>query len=384
MSYRSSLLRWPGAVELPGHSLIDASGVAFHYGEPLSEQRHLSERPALVDRSHRSVVSVSGPDAPAFLNNLLSQKLIEVVPGFAASALDLDMQGHILHHVDVSYDGAAFYLDMPSGQRESLVEFLTAMVFWSEVTITETDLAIMTVLAPRSGAQNPGGSDPVLSKVLADGVFVDAVYQRDVAWCANTARTDFAVPRDQVTDVAEKFVRAGGDLAGLMAFTAQRVRVGEPELAADLDAKSIPHEVPRFIGRNEHPHVLCGAVHLNKGCYRGQETVARVENLGRSPRLLVMLQLDGSAPTEPAPGAAITAGGRTVGRLGTVVHDVDYGPIALGLVKRSALAGPLDIDGVAASVDPDSLPAAEGEQAGRRAVEHLRRGLGPEDLGPAN
>lgn len=382
MSYRSSLLRWPGAVELPGPSLIDASGVAFHYGDPLSEQRHLSQRPALVDRSHRAVVAVSGPDAATFLNNLLSQKLIDVAPGFAASALDLDAQGRILHHVDVSYDGETFYLDMLSGQRESLVKFFTAMVFWSDVTITETDLAIMTVLAPTSPSHEPSGSQtPHSGAACADEVFAAAVYQREVAWCAEMARTDFAISRNQVEEVAEKFVRAGGDLAGLMAFTAQRVRVGEPELTADLDAKSIPHEVPRFIDRGEHPQMLSGAVHLNKGCYRGQETVARVENLGRSPRLLVMLQLDGSAPTEPAPGAAITAGGRTVGRLGTVVHDVDYGPIALGLVKRSALAGPLDIEGVAASVDSDSLPHVEGEQAGRRAVAHLRRGRGPESAG---
>ena len=98
------------------------------------------------------------------------------------------------------------------------------------------------------------------------------------------------------------------------------------------------------------------------------------DSLGRSPRLLVKLQLDGSAPTEPEAGAEITAGGRKVGRLGTVVHDADEGPVALALVKRSALGAPLDIGGTAASVDPSSLPADEGEHAGRRAVDNLRRG----------
>ena len=161
-----------------------------------------------------------------------------------------------------------------------------------------------------------------------------------------------------------------------MAYTAARVRAVEPELAVDLDERSIPHEVPSFIGRGD----LLGAVHLNKGCYRGQETVARVENLGRSPRLLVMLQLDGSSPELPSPGADVLLGGRTVGRLGTVVHDADYGPIALALVKRSALADPgvvLDVAGTAATVDPDSLPVDEGEHAGRRAVEKLRGSTPP-------
>ena len=178
-------------------------------------------------------------------------------------------------------------------------------------------------------------------------------------------RTDIAVPKQQIGQVADQF-----PLAGLMAFTAYRVAAGEPETRADLDEKSIPHEAPSLINRGE----AIRAVHLEKGCYRGQETVARVENLGRSPRLLVKLQLDGSSPNEPEIGAEITAGGRKVGRLGTVVHDADEGPVALALVKRSALQAPLDIDGTAASVDQSSLPEDEGEHAGRRAVDRLRRG----------
>ena len=170
--------------------------------------------------------------------------------------------------------------------------------------------------------------------------------------------------------MAKRLHEHGVAYAGMMAFTAARVRNVEPELGVDLDEKSIPHEAPRLINRGEH----VGAVHLNKGCYRGQETVARVENLGRSPRLLVMLQLDGSAPHDPQPGETITSNGRKVGRLGTVVQDADYGPVALGLVKRSALTAPLDIEGVAASVDPDSLPTDEGEKLGRLAVDKLRRG----------
>ena len=153
-----------------------------------------------------------------------------------------------------------------------------------------------------------------------------------------------------------------------MAYTAERVKALEPE-AIDLDEKSIPHEIPHWIGRGER----IGAVHLEKGCYRGQETVARVENLGRSPRLVVLLHLDGSAPTMPSPGAEIQAKGRRVGTLGTVIDDCDYGPIALGIVKRSALdAGQVNIGDVAASIDAESIPVEEGEKAGRAAINKLR------------
>ena len=315
----------------------------------------MASGPILVDRSHRSVIRVAGPDAPVFLNNLLSQKLDNAPAGFSAAALDLDMQGHILHHADVHYDGDSFHLDLPSAQSESFVDFLRRMVFWSDVTVEETDLGILTVLSPTADAPLPGG-----------------VFTRDVPGWGAVHRHDLAVERADISRVVRDAEAAGVSLAGLMAFTAERVRAGEPELGADLDTKSIPHEVPALINRGGH----LGAVHLNKGCYRGQETVARVENLGRSPRLLVRLLLDGSAPVDPVTGSAVALGGRTVGRLGTVVHDSDYGPIALALIKRSALGrGDVVISGeveVAASIDPDSVPADEGEKAGRRAVDKLR------------
>ena len=182
------------------------------------------------------------------------------------------------------------------------------------------------------------------------------------------SRTDIAVPREQLEAAVEELESTGLQLVGLMAYTAERVKALEAE-AVDLDEKSIPHEIPHWIGRGER----VGAVHLEKGCYRGQETVARVENLGRSPRVLVLLHLDGSAPTMPSPGADIQAKGRRVGKLGTVIDDCDYGPIALGVIKRSALdAGQVNIGDVAASIDADSIPVEEGEKAGRAAINKLR------------
>jgi folate-binding Fe-S cluster repair protein YgfZ len=123
-----------------------------------------------------------------------------------------------------------------------------------------------------------------------------------------------------------------------------------------------------------------GAVHLDKGCYRGQETVARVHNLGKPPRMLVLLHLDGSAESvaRPSTGDPVLAGGRAVGRLGTVVEHVDLGPVALALVKRGLPAdtglstGPEAA--VAAAIDADSLRPTDGIGAGRLAVERLRGG----------
>ncbi|MGP6174538.1 CAF17-like 4Fe-4S cluster assembly/insertion protein YgfZ [Corynebacterium sp. A21] len=349
--YTSPLLSRPGAA--PGQEpAVDAEGVPWHYGAPLKEQLELSRSTGIVDRSHRRIIEVTGPDAPTFLNNLLSQKLDDAPEGFSASALDLDIQGRILHQMDITLSQGKFFLDLPAAQAATLVDFLRKMIFWSEVEVNEPELALLTLL---------GGDLPVPESL-------NPVFQREVDW-RGIRRIDLAVPRAELDAAVDKLLAEGAKLAGLMAFTAERVRAGEPELAVDLDDKSIPHEVPNWIGRQDH----AGAVHLEKGCYRGQETIARVENLGRSPRLLVMLQLDGSVPVDPTPGESIEFEGRKVGRLGTVVHDCDYGPIALALIKRSALdAGTLNIGAVAASVDPDSLPTEEGEKAGRAAINKLR------------
>lgn len=350
-TYASPLLDRPGAAALQDtDTLLDATGVAWHYGDPLGEQRHAQSGTIAVDRSHRRVAQVTGLDAAEFLNNLLSQKLLDVPVGYAASALDLDIQGHILHHADVLRTEEGFLLDVPAGQFESFLSFLQKMIFWSQVEIAEADLAVLTLL----GA-------PVEAP---EGVLV-----REGSW-TTMQRRDLLVPRADLVAVVEALEAEGVRLAGLMAFTAERVRALEPEWGIDLDDKSIPHEVPAWIGREERP----GAVHLDKGCYRGQETVARVENLGRSPRVLVMLQLDGSAPEAPTPGSDIVgpAGGRALGRLGTVVHDCDFGPVALAVIKRSALEQELQVGDVSVMVDPTSLPEERGEQAGRAAVERLR------------
>ena len=346
--YISPLLGRDGAAEAQDDAAVAGTeGVAWHYGSPLVEQRIFETGTGLIDRSNRKVIRVDGPDAPAFLNNILSQKVDAAEDGFTARALDLDAQGRIQHTMMVTVVDGVFYLDTSAAEFDSLIAYLQKMIFWSEVTVEEADLAIITLI---------GGEIPL----------PDVVFRRTADWNGPT-RIDVAVPRGSFESSVDKLLAAGARLTGLMAYWAERVKALEPE-GPDLDAKTIPHEIPHWIGRDEH----LGAVHLTKGCYRGQETVARVDNLGRSPRVMVLLHLDGSAPVAPAVGAEITSGTRTVGRLGTVIHDCDLGPIALALVKRSALDSDLTVGDVAVTVDPDSLPLDDGEQRGRAAVNKLR------------
>ena len=352
----SPLLSRPGAaIARDADAAIGGTSVAWHYGNPLGEQRYPT---MLIDRSDRQVVRVTGPEAPQFLNNLLSQKLDDAPDGYSAAALDLDPQGRVLHHADLLVHDGAFYLDAPAPQAQSLHDYLTRMVFWSDVTIELTELVVLTLLG-----------DPI-------DLPEDAL-SRPVHW-GGKPRIDVLVPRDRLEPTVAALEAAGAQLAGLMAYTAERVTALEPDLLLDLDEKTIPHEVPGWIGRLGDAS-WPGAVHLEKGCYRGQETVARVHNLGRSPRVLALAHLDGSAPTLPAPGDELkTSGGRSrvVGRIGTVVHDADLGPIALVLVKRSAAGNAGLVAGeageVAVAIDADSIPADDGERPGRAAINRLK------------
>jgi hypothetical protein len=188
---------------------------------------------------------------------------------------------------------------------------------------------------------------------------------------AGQIELDLLVPRSESAGLRDRLTQAGVRAAGVWAYEAHRVAALRPRLGVDTDERTIPHEVGWIGGPGE------GAVHLDKGCYRGQETVARVHNLGKPPRMLVLLHLDGSVE-RPSTRDAVLAGGRAVGRLGTVVDHVDLGPVALALVKRGLPADTQLTTGpqaaVAAAIDADSLTATEHIGAGRRAVERLRGG----------
>ncbi|WP_448852856.1 CAF17-like 4Fe-4S cluster assembly/insertion protein YgfZ [Corynebacterium sp. 335C] len=357
--YRSTLLdHVPGAEPLADDPW-GRSGVAWHVGDPLTEQRAFAAA-GLVDRSHRRVIRVAGPDRLEYLNTLLSQKLDDAAPGDVTEALDLDPQGRVLHHMAVTVRDDEVLLDVAPAQEATLLRFLTMMIFRSDVTVEAADLGILSIVGPEAGdvAERAAGSLDAAAVV------------RRVGWPAG-GRVDVLVPRESLTSAWEALAAAGATPAGLMAWEAERVAALQPETGIDLDEKAIPHEAPRWIGDPAVPG--SGAVHLHKGCYRGQETVARVDNLGRPPRTLVLLHLDGSAAELPEPGAPVTAGRRTVGRVGTVVHHHELGPIALALVKRSAQEGQeLACGGCAVAVDPDSVDRDDAVKPGRAAVDRLR------------
>lgn len=340
------------------------AGAVWHYGDPLGEQRAAADAAVVIDRSHRAVITLTGAERKTWLHSLSTQHVSDLPDGAVTENLSLDGQGRVEDHwVQTELDGVT-YLDTEPWRGEPLTAYLRKMVFWADVTVDPADLAVLTLLGP-------GAADAAVLAVLGVAALpgVDrAVALPDGGFVRRTdLEVDLVVPRDQAERLRQRLVDAGVRPAGVWAFEAHRVAARRPRLGVDTDERTIPHEVG-WIGR---------AVHLDKGCYRGQETVARVHNLGKPPRMLVLLHLDGSSD-RPATGDPVLAGGRPVGRIGTVVEHVDEGPIALALLKRGVPADTELVTGgesaVAAVIDPDSMPPADTVGAGRRAVERLRSG----------
>lgn len=346
------------------------AGAVWHYGDPLGEQRAAETGAVVVDRSHRAVLTLTGSDRQKWLHSISTQHVSDLPEGASTQNLSLDGQGRVEDHWVQTELGDTTYLDTEPWRGEPLLEYLRKMVFWSDVAPAAADMAVLSLLGPR--LSDPAvlsvlGVDALPAELTAIPLAGGGFARRMPGVPAGQIELDLVVPRGESAGWQERLVRAGLRPAGIWAYEAHRVAALRPRLGVDTDERTIPHEVG-WIG---------GAVHLDKGCYRGQETVARVHNLGKPPRMLVLLHLDGSVD-RPSTGDPVLAGGRAVGRLGTVVDHVDLGPVALALVKRGVPADTELATGpqgsVAAVIDADSLPPAEQIGAGRQAVERLRGG----------
>jgi len=311
------LLSRPGAVE----AAASDAGVAAHYGEPLREQRALAAGTAVVDLSHRGVVTVTGPDRLSWLNTLSSQQVAALKPGESSELLLLSVQGRIDFDARVIDDGGTTWLIVEAAEAAPLAEYLNRMKFMLRVEIADASADWAVVGSTRAVPEWSGRlawQDP-WPHVSAGGYSYATVSEenhpgRERPWF------EYLVPAAELEEAV-----SGHALAGVLAAEALRIAAWRPRIGAETDDKTIPHELD----------LLRTAVHLAKGCYKGQETIARVHNLGHPPRRLVFLQLDGSQHTLPAAGSPVRAGERKVGTVTSVAQHYEMGPVGLAVIKRS-------------------------------------------------
>ncbi|WP_277211209.1 CAF17-like 4Fe-4S cluster assembly/insertion protein YgfZ [Isoptericola croceus] len=325
MTYRSPLLDRAGAVAATGPD----AGIAWHYGEPVAEQRALARGGAVVDQSHLGVVRLTGPDRLSWLHSITSQDVEHLAPRTSTELFVLSPQGRIEHALGVVDDGTSTWLITERDHVDPLVAWLTRMRFMMRVEIDDVtdDYAALGEPVAAEGAEG----EPVTwwdswPRVAVGGTRYGPAEDQHPG--ADRDWRLVLVPRTTLVEAVAEREAAGWRLAGTWATEALRVEAWRPRLAREVDDRTVPHELDW----------LRTAVHLHKGCYRGQETVARVHNLGRPPRRLVMLHLDGSQHVVPDAGAEVRrdgADGKVVGTVTSVARHHELGPVALAVVKRS-------------------------------------------------
>jgi folate-binding protein YgfZ len=340
----------PGAVGSPPQ----------HYGNPLGEQKLLAAGTAIVDLSHRGVVELTGPDRLTWLDSLTSQSLKGLRPGDSGETLQLDVNGRLEYAMRVVDDGVTAWLLVDADEVEGLIGWLTRMRFMLRVEIADRTADFATI-----------GSlgEPVLDVAAPNGV---PLVWRDPWAEVVTGGHQYALVADhpgadwtyteRLIDRAALAAASTLPVAGLIALEALRIAAWRPRLATEADERTIPHELDW----------LRSAVHLTKGCYRGQETVAKVHNLGHPPRRLVMLHLDGSDGVLPAAGDPVSLATATdpdaaVGTITSSAIHFELGPVALAVIKRSVdHEAPLAVssDGIViAAAQEIIVPSSAGAEA---------------------
>ena len=283
-------------------------GAVWHFGEPVKEQRALEAGTAWADLSHHNIIAVSGQDRLKWLHDLTTQFVSDLQPGVWMANMILDAKGHVEFQFNCVDDGTNTFLVLDPGYSEQLIEYLTKMKFMLRVDVSDASSQYAVLRAP--GMPTEIGGPYAL------------------------------VPRNEVEEMKKTFGGVATQV-GTWALDAERVAAHRPRIGFETDHKSIPNEIG----------VLNSAVHMKKGCYRGQETVAKIYNLGNPPRRLVLLHLDGSDVGFPAVGTKIENDGVVVGFIGTVARHHELGTIALAIVKRNT---PID-----ATLSVDGVPAAQ-------------------------
>ena len=291
---------------------------------PIVAQRQLLAGKALVDQPELVVIAFTGEDRHNWLHSLLSQNLRNLQVGQSTEALALDANGHIQSILRITEEGERTWAIVDQTGADQLLDWLRKMVFRSKVQVLdlrEEHRVVASWGAPISTAASVIAWTDSWTQPAPGGHRYGSSPAEPWALVLNV----LGLPEHKALQA-----NSATEWAPQAALDALRIAAHRPSLA-EVDEKSIPHELD----------LLASAVHLSKGCYRGQETVAKVHNLGHPPRRLVMLHLDGSTHIHPEPGAevvlaedAASGSASAKGRITSVAQHHEMGPIALAVIGR--------------------------------------------------
>ncbi len=310
---------------------------AAEAGALAAEHGIVSERCGLLDRSERGKLALTGAGAIEFLNGQVTNELAELAPGEGRYAAFLTHKGKMLGDLRILATGegadgapAELQLDTERVALQELFDMIRRFKVGYDVELHKRTLerGLLSLIGPESdrvAGTDGAGAAPT---ALTSEEHANAPAEID-GIAALAIRTDVGI--DLLCDAADTerlrsaLLARGAQAVSEQAAECVRVERGRPRYGVDIDESTIPQEA----GLNER------AVSFTKGCYVGQETVARLYYKGKPNRHLRGLRL--SAPV--GSGAELRLGERTVGHVGSVAASPTLGPIALALVRREAEPG---------------------------------------------
>jgi folate-binding protein YgfZ len=326
------------AIRLPLHDLhqrlgarlgeVDGALVPLHYGSPAAEHEAVRERAGLIDRSHRGKVEVTGRDRVPFLQGMLSNDVKALQAGHGCAAAFLDAQGKIVSLLAVHCLADRLVLEMDRHLVEPTLTGLDRFLISERVELE--DVSAATGLLTLAGPAARKSLEAALGRAVPD---LSPRHHASLAWEGHTLRVvrsdetreegyDLWAPLSALPALWERATQAGVRPVGEEAWNVLRVEAGRVRHGVDVDGTTLLLEAP-----------LDDAYSLGKGCYIGQEVVARVTYRGHVNRKVVGFALPDARL--PVAGAAVTVEGRGVGRITSAVVSPALGRgLALGFLRR--------------------------------------------------
>ena len=251
--------------------------VPEHYGDPVSEHLAVRSSAGIMDMTQRGKILISGKDRAKFLQNILSQDINKLTPGTGGNATLLNTKGHMLAYMRIYSEEDSFLIDTEPGETDKIIEILNRYLFREDVKIEDVTLkyGLVTVQGPRSReiVCRLSGTD---IKDLEECNHLNLTINNINCKIARTTYSgeegyNIYAPWDDIKAVFSSEINP----FGLAAYNSLRIEAGIPLYSIDMDEDTIPIEAN-----------LDHAISYTKGCYVGQETIARIKFKGHVNRIL--------------------------------------------------------------------------------------------------
>jgi folate-binding protein YgfZ len=316
----------------------------------LADYQALQDGAGLVDFGDRTLIEIAGDDRAKFLHNLCTNEIRKLAPGAGCEAFLTNVQGKIVAHVLVFSGPDSLVLETVPGQAEKILAHLDRYLIREKVELSNRSLdwSEWLLAGPKS--------EPLLTGLTGEPC-PQPLWQSQKTQIAGhevlVRRVDLAGPvgflldcrRPDAETLGQMIARAGARRTGPQAFESRRIEAGFPSYGTDISDKNLPQELARD----------ARAISFTKGCYLGQETVARIDALGHVNQTLVGVRFENGATVSP--DVELTVAGAAAGRVTSAAYSpLLQAPLALAYVRRGSNQPGTRLDSPVGPAQVFSLP----------------------------